>query len=242
MTINVKDTTPVVYRPYRLAHIEREKTKVMIKEMLHSGIITESDSPYASPIILVQKKTGDKRLCVDYRALNSKTVKEHYPLPRLEDQIDSLGGYKYFTTLDLATGYYQIPISPSSQAKTAFVTPDGQYQFTRMPFGLANAPSVFQKTINKMLKNTRNQEAFAFMDDIIIPSDSVQQGMERLETILKLLREAGLTLKIAKCKFFYTTIDYLGFEISIDGVRPGTTKSEAVEKYKALISMRFTNF
>ncbi|KAG6439713.1 hypothetical protein O3G_MSEX001014 [Manduca sexta] len=127
MTIMLKDNTPVVYRPYRLAYSERENVKGMIQDMLDNGIIVESTSSYASPIILVQKKTGDKRLCVDYRALNSKTIKEHYPMPRVEDQIDKLRGFKYYTTLDLASGYYQIPIAPSSQDKTSFVTPDGQY-------------------------------------------------------------------------------------------------------------------
>ncbi|KAL0832340.1 hypothetical protein ABMA28_001773 [Loxostege sticticalis] len=232
MTITLSDQTPVVYRPYRLAHSEREIVKAMIKEMLDSGIITESASSYASPILLVQKKTGDKRLCVDYRALNSKTIKEHYPLPRVEDQIDNLRGYKYFITLDLASGYYQIPIAPTSQNKTAFVTPDGQYEFTRMPFGLANAPSIFQKTINKMLKSSKDCEAYAFMDDIIIPANSINEGMERLEKVLKLIRDAGLTLKVSKCMFFFTTIDYLGFEISQQGVRPGSRKIEAVDKFK----------
>lgn len=232
MTITLKDTTPVVYRPYRLAYSERDKVKGMIQEMLDCGIITESTSSYASPIILVQKKTGDQRLCVDYRALNAKTVKEHYPLPRVEDQIDQLGGYDYFITLDLASGYYQIPIAPSSQDKTAFVTPDGQYQFTRMPFGLANAPSVFQKTINTMLKGEKNRIAFAFMDDIIIPAHSIEQGMERLEAVLRLIRQAGLTLKLSKCTFFSRRIDYLGFEISKLGVRPGLNKTEAVENFK----------
>lgn len=202
MSITLKDATPVAYRPYRLAYSERNKVKEMVQDMLDSGIITESTSSYASPIILVQKKTGDQRLCVDYRALNSKTVKEHYPLPRIEDQIDQLSGYEYFITLDLASGYYQIPIALSSQDKTAFVTPDGRYLFTRMPFGLANAPSVFQKTINTVLKDVKGQ-AFAFMDDIIIPAHSILQGMERLEIVLKLIKEAGLTLKLSKCVFFF---------------------------------------
>lgn len=232
MTITLKDANPVVYRPYRLAHSEREKVKGMIQDMLNCGIITESNSSYASPIILVQKKTGDQRLCIDYRALNAKTVKEHYPLPLVEDQIDCLRGHKYYITLDLASGYYQIPIATSSQDKTAFVTPDGQYQFTRMPFGLANAPSVFQKTINRMLKDARNRDAYAFMDDIIIPADSVTEGMTKLESVFMLLRNAGLTLKLNKCKFFFTTIDYLGFEVSKDGIRPGERKTEAVEKFK----------
>ncbi|KAG7309482.1 hypothetical protein JYU34_005450 [Plutella xylostella] len=232
MTITLKDSIPVVYRPYRMAHSERQKVKDMIKEMLDCGIVTESTSAYASPILLVQKKTGDQRLCIDYRALNAKTIKEHYPLPLVEDQIDCLGGHEYFITLDLASGYYQIPVAPDSQDKTAFVTPDGQYQFTRMPFGLANAPSVFQKTINTMLKDVPNGVAYAFMDDIIIPANSVSEGMIKLETVLKLLEKSGLTLKLSKCKFFFKNIDYLGFEVSKEGVKPGSRKTEAVEKFK----------
>lgn len=224
MSINLRDTAPIVYRPYRLAYSERNKVKEMIQEMLDSGIIVESNSAYASPIILVQKKTGDQRLCVDYRALNAKTVKEHHPLPRIEDQIDQLGGFEYFITLDFATGYYQIPISESSQDKTAFVTPDGQYQFKVMPFGLANAPSTFQKTMNKLLKDVKDQ-MFAFMDDIIIPIHSIPQGMERLRTILELIKAAGLTLKLSKCTFFSREIDYLGFQVSSKGVRPGSKKN-----------------
>ncbi|XP_063830201.1 uncharacterized protein LOC135079474 [Ostrinia nubilalis] len=125
MEINLNDTSPVVYRPYRLSNTEREVVRNMVQEMEDSGIIQQSSSNYASPIILIRKKTGDYRLCVDFRALNKKTIKEHYPLPRIDDQLDNLSGHRYYTSLDLASGYYQIPMENASKRLTAFITPDG---------------------------------------------------------------------------------------------------------------------
>lgn len=231
MVIELEDSEPVVYRPYRMSYAERTLVRDMIQEMSDSGIIRESSSPYASPIVLVQKKTGEKRLCIDYRALNRKTKKDHYPLPRVEDQLDLLAGNKLFTSLDLASGYYQIPIAENSRSKTAFVTPDGQYEYNRMPFGLVNAPSVFQRTINKILNDAKVKYALVYMDDVLIPSKDFAEGMQRLEEVLILLRDGGLTLKLSKCKFFFETIDFLGFEVSSEGIRPGSRKTDAVSKF-----------
>lgn len=231
MNIKLNDTTPVVYRPYRLSYSEREVVRGMVQELEQAGIVSQSTSEYASPILLVKKKTGDHRLCVDFRCLNKRTVKEHYPLPRIDDQLDNLSGYKYYTSLDLASGYYQIPMSDASKHLTAFVTPDGHYEFNRMPFGLANAPSNFQRAINNILGNARFKDALAYMDDVIIPSKTVQEGFEKLRETMNLFRRAGLTLKLSKCHFFSTSIDYLGFEISEEGVRPGRRKIDAVEKF-----------
>lgn len=225
MVIKLKDFEPVVYRPYRLSYADRQLVRNMIQEMLDYNIVRESNSPYASPIVLVQKKTGEKRLCVDY------SIKEHYPLPRIEDQLDVLAGNKLFTTLDLASGYYQIPIAEQSKDKTAFVTPDGQFEYNRMPFGLVNAPSVFQRTINKILNDARVKYALVFMDDILIPSKSFEEGLARLEEVLELLKKGGLTLKLSKCRFFFDKLDYLGFEISAEGIRPGSLKTDAVSKF-----------
>lgn len=236
MVIHLKDSEPVVYRPYRLCYSDRQLVRNMIDEMLGCGIVRESSSPYASPIVLVQKKTGEKRLCVDYRALNNKTVKEHYPIPRIEDQLDLLAGSKLFISLDMASGYYQIPIAEESREKTAFVTPDGQFEYNRMPFGLVNAPSVFQRAINKILSKARVKYALVYMDDILIPARSFEEGLSRLEEVLELLKGGGLTLKLSKCRFFFDKIDYLGFEISSDGVRPGTLKTDAVSKFPVPIS------
>lgn len=195
MKIHLKDCEPVVYRPYRLSHSERAQVREMVQEMLESNIIQESSSPYASPIVLVKKKTGEKRLCVDYRALNRKTIKDHYPTPLIEDQLSLLAGHTFFTSLDLASGYYQIPIAEESRSKTAFVTPDGQYEYTRMPFGLVNAPSMFQRTINKILADAKLKFAVIYMDDILIPAHNFEEGMSRLREVLQLLRIGGLALK-----------------------------------------------
>lgn len=232
MQINLKDSVPVTYRPYRISLAEREKVKTIVNELLDSGIIRESTSEYASPIILVAKKNGEVRMCVDYRALNHKTVKEKFPMPLIDDQIDKLSGQVFFSTLDLASGYHQVPVSESSKHLTAFVTPDGHYEYNRMPFGLTNAPAVFQRLILNLLKQRNIPGVLAYMDDVIIASRSLSEGIDRLSAVLDLIKKANLTLNLKKCHFFKRTIEYLGFEISSNGVRPGLRKIEAVSEYR----------
>lgn len=228
MRIKLNDLTPVTYRPYRLSLSEREKVCKIVNELLSNNIIRESSSEYASPIILVAKKNGDLRLCVDYRALNRKTIKDKYPMPLIEDQIDNLQGQKYFTTLDLTQGYHQIPMSEESKHLTAFVTPDGHFEYNRMPFGLTNAPAVFQRMVHSLLNKNKVPGVMAYMDDIVIGSKTVEEGVEKLRLVLRILREADLTLNLQKCHFFKTKIEYLGFEVSSDGIRPGSRKTDAV--------------
>lgn len=231
MTIDLNDDRPIVYRPYRLSFAEREQVRTVIEDLLQNDIIQESDSEFASPILMVKKKTGEQRLCVDFRALNNKTRKDCFPLPLIEDQLNNLSGNRFFTSLDLASGYYQIPMAQGSRRFTGFVTPDGHYEFKRMPFGLANAPAVFQRLVNKMLGAKRFGAALAYLDDILVPSVDLQQGFQRLEEVLKLLREFGLTLKLSKCRFFDSVITYLGYEISVDGIRPNEDKILAVKLF-----------
>ncbi|CAG9114451.1 unnamed protein product [Plutella xylostella] len=232
MHIELKDDIPVTYRPYRLSMPERAKVNDIVDNLLTNGIIRESQSEYASPIILVAKKNGEKRLCVDYRALNRKTVKEKFPMPLVDDQIDSLSEQVYFTTLDLTSGYHQVPVAEESKHVTAFVTPDGHFEYNRMPFGLTNAPAVFQRLVLTLLRRQPIPGVLAYMDDIIIPSKTIDEGMEKLIAVLNLLKEANLTLNLSKCHFFKSRIDYLGFEISSDGVKPGLKKTEAVAAFK----------
>lgn len=231
MEIQLADSEPVAYRPYRMSHAERTLVRNMVQDMVDADIVRESSSPYASPIVLVKKKTGEKRLCVDYRALNRKTIKDHYPLPRVEDQLDQLAGHDFFITLDLASGYYQIPITEASRPKTAFVTPDGQFEYMRMPFGLVNAPAVFQRTVNKILADAKVKFAIVYMDDVLIPAHNFEEGILRLKEVLELLRRGGLTLKLGKCHFFYDNIEFLGFEVGANGIRPGTRKTDAVANF-----------
>lgn len=173
---------------------QREKVKRMLAELEQCGIIRDSCSPYASPILLVDKGEQEDRMCIDYRGINKITKRDKYPLPVIEDQIDRLGGNTYFTSLDLKSGFYQIPMHPDSVEKTAFITPDGHYEFLRMPFGLANAPSVFQRAINKAPGDLRFMVALVYMDDILIPAPNVEKGFENLGLVLDALRRHNFTL------------------------------------------------
>ncbi|KAK9693072.1 RNase H-like domain found in reverse transcriptase [Popillia japonica] len=203
----------------------------MVSDLLDNGIIRESDSPYASPILLVKKKNGEQRMCVDYRALNAKTIKDRFPLPHVDDFLDKLKGCRYFTSLDLASGYHQIQLEESSIPKTAFITPDGHFEYLRVPFGLCNAPAVFQRTINKVLGNLRYGKALAYMDDILLPSADFHSGLANLRLVFQSLRDAGLTLRLSKCQYFMEKVEYLGHEISSEGVQPGRRKTECVDRF-----------
>ncbi|XP_046142832.1 uncharacterized protein LOC123988087 [Osmia bicornis bicornis] len=228
INIKLKEDKIIHYHPYRLSITEREKVREVINELLLNNVIRESTSPFASPIILVKKKNGKDRMCVDFRALNRITIKDRYPLPLKSDQLDRLSKGKYFTILDMASGFYQIPVAQDSIEKTAFVTPDGHYEFLRMPFGLANAPGVFQRAINKALGTLRNSVALVYIDDVLIPTQTVEEGLKHLELVLQALDAAGFSLNLEKCKFLQTTINYLGREVSAEGVRPGKDKVKAL--------------
>jgi hypothetical protein len=154
--INLENTKPIFYRPYRYSEYERSIIREKTKDLLENNIIRTSSSSYASPAVLVKKKTADYRLCIDYRKLNAITIKDRYPLPHIEDQIGRLRGKKFFCSLDMTQGYYQIPVSPSSIHKTAFVTQEGQFEFLRMPFGVSNAPATFQRALNNLFTSFRD--------------------------------------------------------------------------------------
>lgn len=200
LDIRCTSDVPVVYRPYRLASKKRI-VREMIQELLTNNIIRESSSSYASPILIVKKKNGEYRMCIDYRKLNAITIKDKYPMPLIEEQIDKLGGSRYFTCLDLASGY-QVPVAAGSVEKTAFVTPEGHYEFLHMPFGLTNAPAVFQRLMNTVLDDLKNSVAIPYLDDVIIPANTIEEGMSRLRQMLETFRAQHLTLKLEKCSFF----------------------------------------
>lgn len=224
MEINLTDNFIVTRRPYRLADVERVEVRKIVNELLENGIIRESTSPYASPVLLVCKKQGSYRMCVDFRELNAHTVKDRFPLPCIDDQLDRLGRGQFFTSLDMASGFYQIPINDNSIHKTGFMTPDGHYEYLQMPFGLDNAPAVFQRSINAALGNLKHTIALVYMDDILIPSRTAQQGLEYLEQVLLALQSARFSLNLSKCKFLQLKIEYVGREISGEGIRPSRTK------------------
>jgi hypothetical protein len=231
MHIRLNDDVPVTYRPYRLAYSERTMVRDIVQDLLDNGIVRESESPYSSPVLLVKKKSGEYRMCVDYRSLNAKTIKDKYPLPRVDDYFEKMHGSQYFTTLDLASGYHQIKMAEDSIAKTAFITPDGHYEYLRMPFGLVNAPAVFQRAINSVLGKLRYHTAMAYLDDILLPSTTFKMGLHTLREVFELFRRAGMTFRLSKCRFFHEQLEYLGHEISVKGVRPGQAKTKAISNY-----------
>ncbi|CAK1585469.1 unnamed protein product [Parnassius mnemosyne] len=175
-------------------------------------------------------KNGEDRLCVDYRELNVNTVRDHYPLPLISEQLDQLAEAKYFTCLDMAAGFHQIPIEPNSIEKTAFITPDGQYDYLTMPCGFTNAPSVYQRAINKALGDLRGKTALVYMDDILIPSKTIVEAIAKLELVLEALAKAGFAINKKECAFLKSAIEYLGFMVSNGKIRPSPTKVEALAK------------
>ena len=158
----------------------------------------ESHSPYAAPVVLVRKKDGSLRLCVDYRRLNLKTVGDAYPLPRIQESLDALVGAQYFSTLDLASGYHQISMDPRDQHKTAFTTPFGLYEYTRIPMGLASAPATFQRLMQVTMSDFAFQFLLVYLDDLLVYSKTFDKHMEHLERLLQRVTETGLKLKASQ--------------------------------------------
>lgn len=230
LNIKLKDNSPVAYRPRRLAYAERVQVRQIVSELLEADIIRESQSEYASPIVLVQKKNGDARLCVDYRDVNKRVVRERYPLPLILDQIDSLCDAQYFITLDMKAGFYQMEIEENVKHITAFITPDGLYEYNRMPFGFANSPAVYQRAIDKALGVLKGTTALVYMDDVLIPSKTIQEGLDKLKIVLRALATSGFKLNYEKCTFFAPETEYLGVVVSNGTVRPSTKKVIALRE------------
>ena len=201
--------TPPFRHMLRLTKEEREELESMIAELLERGWIEPSTSPYGAPILFVRKKTGELRLCIDYRALNKITVKNRYPLPRIDDLLDSLGGARYFSSLDLASGYHQIKISPEDVPKTAFRTPMGHYQWRVLSMGLTNAPSTFQQLMNQYFAHVIGKFVVIYIDDILIYSRSKEEHYQHIEQVLEILDREDLYCKISKCEFFKEKINFI---------------------------------
>ncbi|KAL6467387.1 hypothetical protein MHYP_G00251910 [Metynnis hypsauchen] len=230
--IPLVDDVPV-RQPYRrLPPSQYEVVRAHIKQLLEAGIVRESCSPYSSPIVVVPKKDGSVRLCVDYRQLNAKTRRDAYPLPRIEESLDSLCGARWFSTLDLASGYNQVPVTEKDKVKTAFCTPFGLFEFNRMPFGLCNAPATFQRLMERMFGDQRHQSVLLYLDDVIIFSSTIEQHLERLEEVFSRLKRQGLKVKLSKCRFFQSQVQYLGHVVSAEGVAADPGKVEVVREWR----------
>lgn len=224
----VPNSRPIYSKPYKASNSERETIKEIVDEWKREGIVTETHSPYASPVLLVRKKTGESRLVVDFRRLNQQTERIHFPLPDIDDHLAQIGDARLFITLDLAHGYLQVPLTKSARAKTAFITPDDTGEFTRMSFGLMNAPFYFSKLMQRVLGPLRESSILFYLDDVLIPGKTWHDLRERLIKVLDALRHAGLTLKLAKCQFLMEQVTYLGYRVSKDGIEPGSDKLQGI--------------
>eukprot|EP00731_Ephydatia_muelleri_P010468 Em0005g1054a len=235
--VNTGDAPPIHQQARRMPYHQRETVKKMLDDMLQQDVIEASSGPWSSPIVLARKKDGTLRFCVDFRRINDVTKKEVHPLPRIDETLDMLGGAKWFSTLDLASGYWQVEMEPEHKEKTAFSTPFGTYQFKVMPFGLSNAPSTFQKLMEMVLAGLHWTTCLVYLDDIVIFSTTVEQHLSRLRDVLARLKKAGLKLKPSKCHILKKCVHYLGHIVSADGVKVDDDKIKCIVEWPTPVNL-----
>ena len=230
--IHLSDNIPIKVPHRRIPPNQLDEVKRHIQKLLNQGIIRKSHSPYASAVVIVRKKDNSIRLCVDYRALNAKTIKDAYPLPRIEETLDILHGAKYFSSIDLAQGYHQVAMEEDDIHKTAFrVGSGGLYEYTRMPFGLCNSPATFQRLMEACLGDENFETLVLYLDDILVFSSTIEEHLERLDVVFTKLKAHGLKIKPSKCHFFRKEVKYLGHVVSENGVSTDPAKTEAIKNW-----------
>ena len=237
MKLDTGEHPPVKMKPYRTPLNKRAVIDNAVDEMLEAGIIRRSRSPWSFPVVVVDKKDGCKRFCVDFRQLNKITKPISYPLPVIDDILARLGEAKYFTTLDLKSGYWQVLMDERDREKTAFACHRGLFEFLVMPFGLSGAPPVFMELMNIVLEGLEDF-AIPYLDDIIIFSASTDEHLSHLRAVFNKIREHGLKMKLKKCNFFQTETKYLGFTINGEGIQPDPEKVEAIREMAAPSNVR----
>lgn len=216
-TIHTGDSPPIRLRPYRVPEAQKHRIEKCIDEMLEQGVIRPS-SPWASPVVLVKKPDNTDRFCVDFRAVNSITKKDSYPLPRIDESLEALANSQLFSSMDLKSGYWQISMSEESREKTAFVTHAGLYEFNVMAFGLCGAPACFQRLMECVLRGLNWRIALIYLDDVLVHSQSFEEHLQHLRLVFDRFRDAGLKLKPSKCFFGRKNVKFLGHVISKKGV------------------------
>lgn len=232
MNVEVKENKIIRYAPYRIPIHYKKDVDAGLKLLLDNGIIEPSNSEFASPMVVQTKKGGELRICVDYRLLNSILRKEHHPMPNIEEEIQKLQGRRVFSSLDLMMGYHQLMVDPDSRKYLAFVTPEAQYTYTRVPFGLATSPAVFMRAMDKVLAPMDRRNITCFVDDVLISTDTIEENLDVIKQFLVELEKHGLTVKVSKCEFFKSNITFLGHEIDGTGVTPGSVKTKAITDFE----------
>ena len=231
--IDTGTARPICQALRRTSPAEREIVRQEVQKMMAAGAIRPSNSPWASPITLVRKKDGSVRFCIDMRKVNEVTVKDKYPLPRIDDLLATLAGCKYFTKLDAASGYWQVPMEESSIPKTAFICTEGLFEFVVMPFGLTNAPATYQRMMQEILGDLLWKVVLAFLDDTLVFGRTLEEHNTSLREVLSRLRDRGIRLKPKKCEFAKPQVAFLGFIVSGEGIKPDPQKVDKLRTYPA---------
>jgi hypothetical protein len=229
--INTGSHHPIKQPSRRVGPARRKEMEEALDGLIQQGVVERSCSPWTSAIVLVKKKDGSTRCCVDYRAVNNITVKDSYPLPRMDDILDSLIGATWFSTLDMKSGYHQVRVAKEDKPKTAFSFGQGLWQFRVMPFGLCNAPATFERLMERILEGLHWKTALVYLDDVIVYGSSFQQELQRLSEVFSRFRAANLRLNPKKCHLFQKEVSYLGHIVSEKGVRTDPDKVSAVKQW-----------
>ncbi|GJZ13506.1 putative reverse transcriptase domain-containing protein [Tanacetum coccineum] len=227
----IPGAAPVARAPYRLAPSEMKELSEQLQELSDKGFIRPSSSPWGAPVLFVKKKDGSFRMCIDYRELNKLTVKNRYPLPRIDDLFDQLQGSSIYSKIDLRSGYHQLRVREQDIPKTAFRTRYGHYEFQVMPFGLTNAPAVFMDLMNRVCKPYLDKFVIVFIDDILIYSKDEREHEEHLKAILELLKKEKLYAKFSKCEFWIPKVQFLGHVIDSRGIHVDPAKIESIKDW-----------
>lgn len=230
--IEVEDCLPVNQRNIQVPKVWESELDAEVAKLLKAKVIRESKSPWASRVVPVKKKNGEIRMCIDFRKLNTVTLKDSYPLPRIDEIVDEMGKACVFSTLDATSGYYHIELEENDKEKTAFRWKNGLFEFNRMPFGLCNAPATFQRVMDTILRDISNEFVIPYLDDIIVYSKNKEDHVQRLRQVLDRIKKAGLALNLKKCKFFKEEIEILGCIVGQGIVKPDKLKVEALNKFK----------
>jgi len=236
--INTGNNEPIKSQPYKTNQEKKRIIKEEIDKMIKDGVIKKSWSPWSSPVVIVEKKDGSKRFCIDYRKINKITEIDAHPLPRMDDMLEPFLECNWFSSMDLASGYWQIEMEEEDKKKTAFTCHLGLYEFEVMPFGLTNAPPTFQRMMNELLKDWLYEFTMVYLDDIIIYSKTFEEHIEHIEKVLKKLKEVNLMIKLKKCKWCEENIEYLGHIVGKDGLKPDPKKIEKVKKIEVPKTVR----